>query len=212
MRIKFVVIAILLILGSSSAVAAEGKLPLGLSWCSVQSDVLSAYPEAREMTEDVYDISTRVWGVEGFVSLVFDSAQLVGVRIRAFETERDVKLLKTKVEGLYGTGGLRGTTTNWSAGSGQTVQLKLQSEQIFLNFEVATERCEKAEKVEKGPSEQELKDAEALKRKAVLDWDPYADDPEQQVVEKKEKKKEEKKEEKEGEEGDPDYKDGDIDW
>ncbi|MBN93275.1 MAG: hypothetical protein CL928_04275 [Deltaproteobacteria bacterium] len=198
--------------GVGSAWAADATLPLGLSWCAPQLEVLADYPDAREMSEDVYDISTTVWGVEGFVSLVFDSERLVSVRVRAFETDKDVKKLRSKVEGLYGPGGVRGTTTNWSPGSGETVQLKLQSEQIYLNFEMALERCGDSTQKERGPSEQELKDAEALKRKPVFQWDPYSDDPEQRIVEKKDKKKDKKKEEKEAEEGDPEYKDGDIDW
>jgi hypothetical protein len=193
------------------AQAREAALPLGLHWCQSIGEVLAKMPNAREMNDDVLDSTVTVWGVEGFLSAIMDEDKLVGMRFRAFELPSDLKKVQAGLRRGYGEGGTRGTSTSWAPGGGVSLVLKLQSEQIFVAWETAPGHCGGA--VERtGLSDQEKADAEALKDKKAVDWDPYADDVDKNAVKKKvdaKKKEEEKEEEKKDE---PTIKDDEVDW
>jgi len=193
------------------AQAREPALPLGLHWCQSIGEVLAKMPNAREMSDDVLDSTVTVWGVEGFLSAIMDEDKLVGMRFRAFEVAADLKKVQTALGRNYGEGGTRGTSTNWAPGGGVSVVLKLQSEQIFVGWETAPGHCGGAAE-RAGLSDQEKADAEALKDKKAVDWDPYADDVGKNAVKKKadEKKKEEAKEEEK--QAEPTIKDDEVDW
>jgi len=196
----------------SLAQGAEAKLPAGLSWCQSVGEVLAKIPDAREMSDDVFDSTITVWGVEGFLSAILDDSKLIGVRFRAFETPADLKKIRSKLVRSHGEGSMHGSATRWAAGTGVKVELKLQSEQIFVGWETAPGYCG-GEVLKGGLSDQEKADAEAMKDKKAVNWDPYADDVEEQAVKKKqeEKKKEEKKKEEKKKE-EPTLDDGEIDW
>ena len=195
----------------SAAAAKEPALPLGLSWCQSVGEVLVQLPNAREMSDDLLDATASVWGVEGFVSAILDEGKLVGLRFRAFETPADLKKIKRAIERSYGEGGSQGTAINWAAPGGVVVQLKLQSEQVFVNFETAPGHCG-AEVTKTGLSDQEKADAEALKEKKAGNWDPYADDVDKRAVEKKKDALKPEEEDKEDKKEEPTAADDEIDW
>ena len=91
------------------------------------------------------------------------------------------------------------------------MQLKLQSEQVFVSFEPAPGRCG-GEVTKTGLSDQEKADAEALKEKKAVNWDPYADDVDKRAVEKKKEDKKPEEEEKEDKKEEPTAADDEIDW
>jgi len=196
----------------SLAHGADASLPAGLSWCQSVGEVLAKIPDAREMSDDVLDSTVTVWGVEGFISAILDDGKLVAVRFRAFDEPSDLKRIRSKLVRSYGEGGTRGSATRWSAGDGVKVELKLQSEQIFVGWETRPDHCGAA-KAKGGLSDQEKADAEAMKDKKAVNWDPYADDVEEDAVKKKaKKKKEEEKKEEEKKKDDPALEDDEIDW
>ncbi len=195
----------------SLAHGADASLPVGLSWCQSVGEVLAKIPDAREMSDDVLDSTVTVWGVEGFISAILDDGKLVGVRFRAFEELSDLKRIRSKLVRNYGEGGTRGSATRWSAGEGVKVELKLQSEQIFVGWETRPDYCG-GEAAKGGLSDQEKADAEAMKDKKAVNWDPYADDVEEDAVKKKAKEKKEEKKKEEKKKDDPALEDGEIDW
>tara|TARA_Y100001968_G_C19375095_1_gene727187 strand:+ start:527 stop:1165 length:639 start_codon:yes stop_codon:yes gene_type:complete len=191
---------------------AGSNLPAGLSFCQPSAEVLAKLPSAREMSDDVYDATLTVWGVEGFVSAIMDNDRLVGMRFRAFETPADLKKIRSRLHKAYGEGGTRGSATIWAAGPGVRAELKLQSEQIFVGWETAPGHCG-TEVIQKGLSEQEKKDADSLKARKAVNWDPYADDVEGDAVKKKAKQRKEQKEQpKEEKKEEPSLGDDEIDW
>ena len=195
----------------SIAHSAEAKLPSGLAWCQSIGEVLAQIPDAREMSDDVLDSTVTVWGVEGFLSAILDDSKLIGVRFRAFETAADLKKVRSKLVRSHGEGAMHGAATRWAAGTGVKIELKLQSEQIFVGWETAPGYCG-SEVRKSGLSEQEKADAEAMKDKKAVNWDPYADDVEEEAVKKKVKKKEDEKNEEEKKTHEPALGDGEIDW
>jgi hypothetical protein len=196
---------------SGTSYAREPALPLGLAWCQPIGEVLAKMPDAREMSDDVLDSTKRVWGVEGFVSAIMEDDKLVSIRFRAFEAPADLKKIRSALVRNYGQGGSRGTATHWAVEGGVRVEMKLQSEQIFIHWETSPGRCETGEK-RSGLSDQEKADAESLKAKKAVNWDPYADDVDQEAVKKKAAKKEEKEEEKEEKKDEPTLNDDEVDW
>jgi len=196
---------------SGSAYARDPVLPLGMTWCQSIGEVLAKMPDAREMNEDVLDSTQTVWGVEGFVSAIMEDDKLIGIRFRAFESPADLKRIRSAMGRAYGEGGTRGKATHWAVQGGGRVELKLQSEQIFINWETSPGHCDSGEKTG-GLSDQEKADAEALKAKKAVNWDPYADDVEEDAVKKKAAKKEEKEAEKEEKKDKPTLKDDEVDW
>jgi len=174
-------------------------------------EVLEKMPDAREMSDDVLDSTVTVWGVEGFISAILDDGKLVGVRFRAFEEPSDLKRIRSKLVRNYGEGGTQGSATRWSAAGGVKVELKLQSEQIFVGWETRPGHCG-GEAAKGGLSDQEKADAEAMKDKKAVNWDPYADDVEEDAVKKKAKKKKEEKKKEEKKKDDPALEDVEIDW
>ena len=58
-------------LGASPAFAGELELPLGVSWCEVQSNVEFSMEDPREVAGDVLESTASVWGMEGFVHVEY---------------------------------------------------------------------------------------------------------------------------------------------
>ena len=213
MRNHLLIALISLILGAPSlAWGGAPELPVGLRWCQSIGEVLERLPDSREMSDDVLDSTVTVWGVEGFLSAIMDDGQLISLRFRAFDIPSDQKKVRSRLVRSYGEGGTSGSTTRWSVGEGVKLSLKLQSEQIFVGWETAPGYCGE-EVVKGGLSDQEKADAEAMKDRKAVAWDPYADDIEEDAVKKKVKKKEdEKEEEKKKKKKKSPVGDGDIDW
>ncbi len=202
-------------LGASPALAADVELPLGVTWCESQDNVAFSMEDPREVAGDVLESTASVWGMEGFVTVTHDDGRLVGMRLRFFEDSDTMARVRRTLEKMLGPGGESGKKTHWSADDGATVTMRLQSEQIYVNFEIDPDRCGAAGEAPRGLTDQEKADLEASSRKDAIKWDPYADaDPDAPIVQKpeEEKKKEEEEEEKKKEEEEKRAEDLDIDW
>ncbi len=210
---RFAIITILAALLTTPAVAGELELPLGAKWCDSWENVEFSMEQPQEMAGEVLESTAALWGYEGFVTATFEERQLVNMRVRIFDEGDTLAKVRGKLEGMMGAGGESGTKVHWSPGPAQKVMLRLQSEQVYVTFEIDPDACGEGGVKETGLTDQEKADLEAIEKKQAIGFDPYADtNDEEQAVDKKkeEEKKEEKEEEKEEEEEDPD--DLDIDW
>ncbi len=210
MKTTFVTAAFCLFF-ASMAWASELSLPAGLQWCQTRVEVEERLGHGQELTGDVYDANKVVWAVDGFISAVFEEDRLIGVRFRAFETPSAVKKVITALGKNLGKGGERRSGYHWSPGKSQSVDYKVQSEQIYVNYEVPFDYCGNSLAHDGSLSDQEKADLKSLEEKKVVTWDPYSDSIEASVVDKKDEKKKDEAKEKEEKE-DKEVKDGDIDW
>jgi hypothetical protein len=192
------------------------ELPLALAWCEPMPDSAGKLVTPNEVADDTLEAKAKVWGVDGFVSAIFDEERLIAVRFRAYQTAKSEAAVKAALEKQLGAGASRGSGLNWAPGEDQTVQMKLQSEQIYVNYEIPFDACSTMGPHDGSLSEQEKKDLEAVSKKNAVDFDPYtAKDPgAETLVEKRveaaKKADEEKREEQEKK--DADVKDSDVDW
>lgn len=193
--------------------ASQIDLPHSMKWCQPRSEVVSLMSDPQDVAGDVIESKINLWKLDGFVTAEFESERLVTVRVRFFWTEASAAKVKKELEKGLGPGADDGRKTTWSLPDGQNVTMRVQSEQIYVTWEIAWDSCEGGNRVPTGPSEQEKADAEAARNKPAIDWDPYADqDDEAPIVDKKKKEEEKKEEKKEEETPTPAVKDGDIDW
>ena len=110
-----------------------------------------------------------------------------------------------------GAGGESGKKIHWSPATAQKVTLRLQSEQIYVTFEIEPDGCGVIEREAGGLTDQEKADLESVRKKQAIGFDPYEDTDDTEPVVKKEEEEEAKKkeEEKAVEEATPEP---DIDW
>lgn len=190
------------------------ELPLGVTWCQDKAEVDLLMDDPQDIAGSVLEAKTKIWKLTGFINAEFEEDRLITVRLRFFWDEAAVEKVKKELEKSLGPGAEERRKTTWAPGGSQKVTMRLQSEQIYVTYEIPWDACDRPT----GPiglTEQEKKDLEAVSDKQAIEWDPYADhDDAEPIVDKKAKeeaKKEEKKDE-EKEEVTPDLKDGDIEW
>jgi hypothetical protein len=211
---RFAIIAVTsCLLGASSASAADLQLPLGASFCESRANVEFGMEDPRELADDVIESTVSVWGLEGFVTATFERDRLVNLRVRFFDEGEDMPRVRKKLEGMMGPGGDSGRKTHWSPGGARTVTLRLQSEQIYVTFEIDPDSCGVIEAAVQGLTDQEKADLESVRKKQAIGFDPYEDvDDTEPVIKKKPEKDETEDAKEEEEEETPDPKDLDIDW
>lgn len=201
-----------LALMTAPAAAGELTLPQDLTWCQPRAEVLAAFEDVNELSDDMVDATGKYAGIDGFYRLIFEEEQLISLRFRFFEDAKDTARAQKALEAMLGPGQAASRGTTWDAGDGQTVAFKGQSEQMYIEFEVEMERCSSGG-LSRETTAREKADLEALERKPNPAFDPYSmdDDPDAQLVENKKKKEEEKKKE-EKKKKEAAMKDKDIDW
>lgn len=202
-------------LGASPAFAGELELPLGVSWCEVQSNVEFSMEDPREVAGDVLESTASVWGMEGFVTMTFDEDRLVGIRLRFFEDEDTLARSRRTLEKMLGPGGESGKKVHWSLDGGGQATMRVQSEQVYVLFEIDPARCGAGAAQEQGLTDQEKADLDATEKKDAITWDPYADaDPDAPIVTKppEEVQAAEEEDKKKKEEEEKRAEDIDIDW
>ena len=211
------------VLLAAPALAGELELPNDFTWCQDRPSVEGDLIAPKEITDGVLEAQTQEFGLAGFINTVFEDGGLYEVRFRAFESEASRKSVRSSLERRYGNGEPKGTGFQWDLDNEQTIKLKFQSEQIYVSWEVPSERCGSAVEGVTGETEQEKMDREAIKKKKVVEFDPYSDEidedtefsargsdsaEEARAAEKAKKKKEEEERKKEKKE----IKDSDVDW
>lgn len=207
------------------AYAGEVELPAGLSWCAGAGDVILALPDSQELGEGVIEGEVRAFGLRGTLTALMDSDELLGVRFRCFDTDANLAavkkaLIKQHGEGTFQDrtreGGDRRLKMEWEIDAQQSLSMKVNSEQIYVSWEVEPSHCIQDEKVREGLTDAEKADIEATTKKKVIAFDPFAEDIEAIDARKKtadDAKKsevEKKAEEEEAKKEDP--KDVEIDW
>lgn len=192
---------------------SQVQLPLGVTWCQDKAEIELMMDAPMDVAGSVLESKVRLWKLDGFINAEFEEERLITIRLRFFWDEASVGKVKKELEKLLGPGAEERRKTTWAPGGSQKVMMRLQSEQIYVTYEIPWDACDRP----RGPlvlTDQEKADLEAVSDKQAIEWDPYADhDDEEPIVDKKEKEeeaKEEKKEEKEEET--PAIKDGDIEW
>ncbi|MCO4772081.1 MAG: hypothetical protein KDA24_18760 [Deltaproteobacteria bacterium] len=222
MSIRPVLFALLL---SAPGVATAGdvELPLDLEWCADSGDVMLALDDPRELSEGVIEAEAKAFGLRGTVTALTDEDMLVGLRFRLFDTDANLKAIKGTLTKRHGEGtwkdrstegGDRRLKAEWEVDANQTLALKVNSEQIYVAWEVDPSHCAAPEKVQEGLTDAEKADIEATTKKKAIAFDPYAEDIEDVEARKKAaddaKKSEVEKEEEKKKEEEP--TDVEIDW
>ncbi len=224
MKIAVIPCFVALALLASSPLAAEEEakeaaqpeqvdLPLGVTWCQDKAEVELLMDAPQDVAGSVLESSVKIWRLTGFINVEFEEDRLITVRLRFFWDEASVEKVKKELEKQLGPGAEERRKWTWAPGGSQKVMMRLQSEQIYVTYEIPWDACDRPQ----GPiglTEQEKKDLEAVSDKQAIEWDPYADhDDAEPIVDKKEKEKEEEeKKEEEKEEETPEIKDADIEW
>jgi hypothetical protein len=195
----------------STASAGRFVLPLGLEWCQERGAAEAKMGSPREAADDVVESAERIWRVDGLLSAIFEQGKLVKVTVRSYETESHLSRTRSGLEKMLGKGTAVGKKTRWSPSGQGSVEMKVQTEQIYAIFEAPSGLCGGPAAAQIGLSAREQADVDAMKRKQAVEWDPYAEEDEEEAPIVKRKKKEEKKEE-EKEEEEEEVEDEDIDW
>jgi hypothetical protein len=207
------------------AVAAEVELPLDLAFCEARDSVEAKLDSPNELSLGVVEAEGKAFGVRGTITTVFEDEILVTVRWRGFETEDVFNKVSGALVKLHGEGVVKdrtreGMTRNlsrdWEIDAEQTVQLRVSSEQISVNWEIWASRCIAEEAPQEGLTAAEKADIEASTKKKAIDFDPLAEDIEDVDERKKEsddaKKSEAQVEEEKRKETEPPPDDVEIDW
>jgi hypothetical protein len=197
---------------ASTASARGFALPLGLEWCQERSAAEAKMDAPREAADDVVESAERIWRIDGLLSAIFEQGKLVKISVRSYETESHLSRTRSALEKMLGKGTAVGKKTRWSPGGKGSVEMKVQTEQIYAIFEAPAGLCGGPAVAKTGLSDREQADVDAMKRKQAVEWDPYAEDDEEEAPIVKRKKKEEKKEEQQKEEEEEEPEDEDIDW
>ena len=190
------------------------ELPLGVTWCQDKAEVELLMDAPQDVAGSVLESKARFWKLDGFINAEFEEGRLITIRLRFFWDEASVEKVKKELVRLLGPGAEERRKTTWAPGGSQKVTMRLQSEQIYVTYEIPWDACDRPQ----GPTgltDQEKADLEAVSDKQAIEWDPYADhDDEEPIVDKKAKKDEEEevKKDEEKEEATPALKDGDIKW
>ena len=214
-------LTVLALLLSGPVLAEEGaktsdpiELPLGVTWCQDKAEVGLLMDAPQDIAGSVLESKAKYWKLEGFINAEFEEDRLITIRLRFFWDEASVEKVSKALEKSLGAGAVERRKTTWAPGGSQKVTMRLQSEQIYVTYEIPWDACDRPQ----GPTgltDQEKADLESVSDKQAIEWDPYADhDDEEPIVDKKAKKTEEEKakEEEEKEEVTPALKDGDIKW
>jgi len=205
-------VGLLSLLVSGNANAGGFALPLGLEWCQDQSSAEAKMKAPREAADDVVESAERIWRIDGLLSAIFEQGKLVKVSVRSYETDTHLSRTRSALEKMLGKGTAVGKKTRWSPSGNGSVEMKVQTEQIYAIFEAPSGLCGGPAEAKVGLSDREQADKDAMKHKQAVEWDPYAVEDEEEapiVKRKKEEKKEDKEEDKEEEEA---LEDEDIDW
>lgn len=203
---------LLFVAAPALAGAEETALPHDLTWCQPRVEVLEAFDETKELSDDMVDANATYAGVDGFLRLVFEEARLASVEFRFFESVDDVARVTRSLEKELGASTGEGRAAVWKREGGETVSLKSQSEQVKVTWEVPIERCGSGG-LSLDETDQERADRAATKKRKAIQYDPYADeaDPNAKIVKNKKKAEEQEKKE-EQKKKDAEVDDGDIDW
>jgi len=206
------------------ASAGSVSLPLDLSWCADSGDVMLEMDDPRELSEGVIEAEAKHFGLRGTVTALFEDSELTGVRFRLFDTEEHLTAVKKAITKAHGEGtwtvkdtpegAARRMKAKWEVDANQSLALKVNSEQIYVSWEVTPGHCAEVVEERTGLTDAEKADIEATTEKKAIDFDPFAEDIEDIEARKKEKdeakkSEEEKEREKEKEEEPTDV---DIDW
>ncbi len=207
------------------AVASEVDLPLDLTFCEARDSVEAKMDSPNELSLGVVEAEGKAFGIRGTLTTVFEDEILVTVRWRGFETEDVFRKVRDTLVKRHGDGVLKdrtreGMTRNlsmdWEIDAEQTVQLRVSSEQISVNWEIWASRCIAEEAPQEGLTDAEKADIEASTKKKAIDFDPLAEDIEDVDQRKKDadeaKKSEAEVEEEKRKEAEPTPEDVDIDW
>ena len=208
-----------LLAGAASAeevakAADQIDLPFGITWCQAKAEVELLLDSPQDVAGSVLESKAKYWRLDGFVNAEFEEDRLITVRLRFFWNEAAVEKVKKELEKSLGAGAEERRKTTWAPGGSQKVTMRLQSEQIYVTYEIPWDACDRPQ----GPTgltDQEKADIESVSDKQAIEWDPYADhDDAEPIVDKKAKEEDEKaaKKEEEPEEEKKDIKDGDIEW
>ncbi len=205
-------VLLLLLALPTTAAAGDLVLPEDLEWCQPRVEVLEAFDETKELSDDMVDANAKYAGVDGFFRLVFEEARLASIEFRFFESPDDVSRVTRSLEKQLGASTQTGRTAVWEREGGEQVSLKSQSEEVKVTWEVPIERCGSGG-MSLEETDQQKADREAMKKSKAIKYDPYADDvdPDKQIVKNK-RKAEEKEKKKEQKKKDAGVKDADIDW
>lgn len=206
--------------------AGEVVLPMDLSWCDDEADVLLGLDDARVVTEGVIESEAKAFGLRGTLTALTEDGVLVGVRFRMFDTDANLAKVKSTLTQRHGEGTWKDRSSGgadrrlkgeWEVDAQQSLAVKVNSEQIYVSWELDSAKCLEQE----GPHDGSLTDAEkadieATKKKKAIAFDPFAEDIEDVDARKKAsddaKKSEEEKQREEEEAKTEAPEDVDIDW
>ena len=216
---------VLVLSAPATTLAGEVDLPAGLEWCADTGDVLLALPDVQMLSEGVIEGEARAFGLRGTLTMLTDSDQLNGVRFRCFDTDANLAALKQTFNKRHGEGttedrtregGDRRLKIEWEVDAKQSLSMKVNSEQIYVAWEVDPDFCTEETRAQEGLTDAEKADIEATTKKKAIAFDPFAEDIEDVDARKKasddaKKSEEERKEEAEKKEEKPPT-DVEIDW
>ena len=203
-------------------------LPMSLSWCDDEADVLLGLDDARVITEGVIESQAMAFGLRGTLTALTEDGVLVGVRFRMFDTDANLAKVKSTLTKRHGEGTWKDRSSGgadrrlkgeWEIDAQQSLAVKVNSEQIYVTWELDSSKC----LAQEGPHDGSLTDAEkadieATTKKKAIAFDPFAEDIEDVDARKKasddaKKSEEEKQREEEEEEAKTKApEDVDIDW
>lgn len=199
--------------------------PGGVTFCTSEVDIRAAWPAAREVADGVLEVQIRHFDVDGFASVVFEEEKVIAIRFRALQKaekyldDASVQKLRAGAEALIGVAGTHDPGRKrwtWSTAAVPEAALKTSSSTIYFEGIVDIKDCGGGGRTMGGTTEQEQKDLDASSRKRAVDFDPMAEDiedEERKAEEEKQKKKEsDKKAKEERAKDDSALKDKDIDW
>jgi len=211
---KFAWIAATTSLLLASGAAAESlELPLGAKFCEDRSAVEFAMEAPQELADDVIESTASLWGFEGFATATFDENRLIILRVRIFDEADAMARIRAKLEAQFGAGGESARKTHWAPSGSTKVSLRLQSEQIYVTYEIEPAGCGEIAREAAGLTDQEKADLEAVSHKQAIGFDPYEDvDDTEPVIKKKEEEAKAEEVTKEDEESEETPADVDIDW
>ncbi len=199
---------------------------MNLSWCDAEADVLLGLDDAKVVTEGVIESEAKAFDLRGTLTALTEDGMLVGVRFRLFDTDENLAKVKSTLTKRHGEGTWKDRSNEgvdrrlkgeWEIDAQQSLAVKVNSEQIYVNWEVDSAKCFEQE----GPHDGSLTDAEkadieATRTKKAIAFDPFAEDIEDVDARKKAsdeaKKSEEEKRQEEEEAKKEVPEDVDIDW
>lgn len=200
--------------------------PGGATFCATSEQIRTLWPQAREAADSVLEVQLRHFGVDGFAQVIFEEDKVISIRFRALQKADDyladanVKGILAGADALIAAPGQHDATRKrwtWKTDDGKEVNLKSAAGTIYFDATVDIRACGGGGPTMGGQTEQEKKDLDASTRKRAVDFDPMAEDIEEEEekareAERKKKEEERKAREEKTKKDDDKLDDKDVDW